>query len=154
MSQNTLPTFKSVDEFFELLEKYQFGNGDEDEDKIYFSVAKCANDFSTDWKIQCIERKPSFIFFLDDPTEELCRLAVEKDGTTICSVPWKFRTPELYHLAVSRSGLALEHVPRKLKTLELCRLAVENCADAINFVPGSVMEGGRAFEYKYDDFFI
>ena len=101
----------------------------------YSIFGRYINDFPLDWKIKCIKHDGFLLHYIDDKTEELCRLAVKKNGSALQNVPIEFRTPELCRLAVEKDGCALESVPEHMKTPELCRLAVEKDGRALESVP-------------------
>jgi hypothetical protein len=66
-------------------------------------------------------------------TADLCRLAVEKDGSTMKFVPKELK-PDLYRLAVS-TGKGLDSIPEDDKTDILCTIAVEKNPLQLEFVP-------------------
>jgi hypothetical protein len=72
-------------------------------------------------------------------TPELCKIAVaDKARAAIKYVPDKFKTPELYKYAVEQSGFNLKYVPDELKTPELYKIAVENDKNAFKYVPDNI----------------
>ena len=68
-------------------------------------------------------------------TPELCRIAVEESMYALKYVPDEFKTPELCKFAVEKDGRALYYVPDELKTLELCKLAVKKNSFMLKYVP-------------------
>ena len=70
--------------------------------------------------------------------EELCRIAVSKNGYALQYVPENLRTEEICKIAVSKNWYALKFVPENLRTKELCKLAVSNNGEALEFVPDNL----------------
>lgn len=67
-------------------------------------------------------------------TEELCRVAIEKDALNLAFVPEQFFI-ELFQLAVTKNADALQFVPLELYTYDLVLAAVTSVADVIRYVP-------------------
>jgi len=148
----------SIDEFFRLFD-IEYNDAEKYTKEEYEGFIGYINDFPLYWKIKFVEEFPHLFKFIVDKTEELCKIAVVKDGSALrivptelktpelCrlavendrsaieSVPDELRTPELCYLAMEKDGWMLFYVPEKLKTPEMCRLAVENCGWALQYVP-------------------
>lgn len=71
-------------------------------------------------------------FYLDVQTEELCKLAVKRNGEALEYVKDEFQTEEICKLAVTENGLALQFV--KNKTKNVCNSAVFDNGLALQFV--------------------
>lgn len=68
-------------------------------------------------------------------TKELCELAVEHYGEAITVVPRAYCTRKLCNAAVREFGMALGGTPDEWKDMELARLALSTCPIALQFVP-------------------
>ena len=76
------------------------------------------------------------IEFIENQTEEICKLAVMQIGNTIKYV--KEQTPEICFLAIKRDGNALMYV--KEQTPEICILAVLQNKKAMKYVKEKTQE--------------
>ena len=68
-------------------------------------------------------------------TEEICRMAVAQNGLALQYVPHRLRTDEMFRMAVTQNGRALEYVSEDLRTVEICRIAVAQNGLALWDVP-------------------
>ena len=155
--------FASLDEFFDFFEKYEesYLNSTEyagylwlwrgfnqyhfpepepeiEIQRLFFEpiVKKYVDNFSLPWKIEIVNQYPFIFEFITDKTEELCYVAVERNGwEALKSVPTIFQTPALFSVAVEKDGATLFYVPEHLKSLALCRLAVAKDGFALEYVP-------------------
>lgn len=73
-------------------------------------------------------------------TEELCEIAVSRNGEALRDVPDTMRTAALCGVAVREYGPALEYVPMQHRTKELCYAAVAEFGMALAFVPSEQLD--------------
>ena len=85
--------------------------------------------------VKVSESIPYLLGLIYFPNEDLCKLAVERNGANLEYVPKKYITKQLCETAINTCGMALEFVPKEFKTLELCIKAVTNSGSALEFVP-------------------
>ena len=83
--------------------------------------------------LSAIMRNGEAIAYVENPTPNLCKLAVEQFGFALQVVPQKLWTSELIEIAVKGYGRALTLIPTKLRTEKLCLLAVQNDGMALKF---------------------
>ena len=55
-------------------------------------------------------------FYLDVQTEELCKLAVKRNGEALEFVKDEFQTEEICELAVNEKGIALKFVKKQIES--------------------------------------
>lgn len=72
-------------------------------------------------------------------SENVCTLAVQKDGAALRHVPMEHRSYWLCTEAVSNNGLALGYVPDEHRDYVMCSLAVESHGMALGYVPGELV---------------
>jgi len=66
-------------------------------------------------------------------TEQMCDIAVKKDGRAIKSVPKQWQ--QVFYIDVVKSGKGLYEIPEEDRTDRLCTLAVEKEASQFEYVP-------------------
>jgi hypothetical protein len=127
--------------------------------EYYVDFRKFGDDFNlpdTSTRDKCktlIEKCPFNIIFINDEmmTDELCKLAVQKDGYALKFV--KNQTEELFKLAIQHNGGVLQFM--KDQTEEICKLAVQQDGWALKYVIDkteeicklAVQQYGRALKY-------
>ena len=76
-------------------------------------------------------------------TQELCLLAVQKDGRNIEYVPKKLLTNEMYSIAVQENGDTLQFVPEEKRTEEMCLTALKTSkwGRAVEYIPKVIRKG-------------
>ena len=85
---------------------------------------------------QFIIQNPDNIRYIKKQTEELCKLAVSRDGCVLEYV--QKQTEEICKLAVSQNGYAVRYV--KNQTEELCKLAVSQKGHTLQYVQNQTEE--------------
>ena len=73
----------------------------------------------------------------DEQTEEICKLAVQKNGWALSIVKIE-QTEEIFKLAVQQNGLALQYV--KEQTEEICKLAFQQNVSSLRCVKEQTKE--------------
>jgi hypothetical protein len=94
-------------------------------------------------------------------TDEICKLAVRKNGYALKYVPKDKMTDEICKLAVQNYGYALEFMPEDKMSEEICKLAVQKDGCALQYVPKdkityeiiklAVQKDGLALQYVPKD---
>ena len=67
-------------------------------------------------------------------TDEHCRLAVEKSGAALASIPIRFITDDLIDHAITHHPSSINHLPKPLHTAELYVKCIEIDPDTISYV--------------------
>jgi hypothetical protein len=67
--------------------------------------------------------------------EELCELAIQQNGWSLKWVPYELRTKDFCEMAVKQNGRSLKFIQQKERTYKLCELAVQNNGSALSNVP-------------------
>ena len=90
-----------------------------------------------EWKEFVKRNRYDALEFVPDEfmTEEICKVAVKRNGLALEFVPKDFLTEELCKIAVEDDGRALEFVPEYFSTEEICKIAIKNDNNALKFVP-------------------
>jgi hypothetical protein len=78
--------------------------------------------------------------------EDLYRIAVASNGSTLLDIPQKYHTEEFYNLAImegdpsqdKNNGWALGLIPSEYRTPELCHHAITKNGSALKFVPAKL----------------
>ena len=88
--------------------------------------------------IYLIKKDEYFINLLrkDEQTEEICKMAVQKNGLSLCYV--KNQTEDICKFAVQQDGYVLRYV--KEQTEELCKLAVQQNGLSLGYVKNPTEE--------------
>lgn len=68
-------------------------------------------------------------------TEELCRIAIDYNGSYLLYVPNILKTQSLCWNAVRNNARSLEYVPIGLKTFDLCKMAYKKNKSSEKFIP-------------------
>lgn len=85
---------------------------------------------------KAIGKDPYLIRFVDNPSEKLCLMAVNKKGRALREI--KIQTEKVCLAAVKNDGFALEYV--KKQTDEICLAAVKQAGFALRFVKNQTFE--------------
>ena len=125
-----------IDKFTILFsyEYYIYNYWEKSYKKIENNIKNCDNisDF--------IKNDPYQIIFIDcdnENYEELCKLAVQQNGSSLEYV--KEQTDEICKLAVQQSGSSLKYVKPELMNEEICKLAVRQNGNALHYVKPELM---------------
>ena len=77
---------------------------------------------------------------MNTETPEICKIAVRRgDGDTIRHVPTELMTEELCMIAVQRNGMSLQNIPSYNQTNEICEMALKNNIHAMRNVPSEMI---------------
>ena len=77
------------------------------------------NNFFAKW---FVKRDIREFRLVKNQTEEICKVAFQKDGMSLLFVKPEFMTEEICKLAVQQDGYALEYVKEEFRTPELLKL--------------------------------
>jgi hypothetical protein len=107
-----------------------------------------------------IQKNGEFIRFLDEQTEEICKLAVKVNPDALYYVKEQFQTDEICKLAIEQSYCTLNFVNNQ--TEEICKFAITKSAFAIKYVKEqfyteeicklAVSKNGLVIEFIKDEF--
>jgi hypothetical protein len=81
-----------------------------------------------------IMREPFNIRYIDNPSEKLCKLAVQLDGNAIKYIPERQRNEEVCKLALQRNGDVIHYIHEHQRSEELCKLAVQQHPYLIRYI--------------------
>jgi hypothetical protein len=102
--------------------------------KVYVTNIRTLNEYfdtlSCDKYIYAIKLNPDSIKYIRNQTDELCKLALNKDGTTIRHI--RDKRYEYLLLAVSKASNALEYIEEQ--TDEICWIAIMQDTYALQYV--------------------
>ena len=76
--------------------------------------------------------------YIKNQTEEICKIAVEKDGLLLQFV--KIQTEEIIKKAVKQNGFSFVFALLKYKTIEMCKMIVNINSDALLYVNDQTSE--------------
>jgi hypothetical protein len=90
---------------------------------------------TNDLYLTMLEKSPTSLENIPEEriTQEMCDVAVKKDGRAIKAVPEQWQSK--YYIDVVKSGKGLYEIPEEDRTDRLCALAVEQEADQYEYVP-------------------
>lgn len=80
-----------------------------------------------------LEKDPSYIFDVDNPTEEMYMKAAQGNVMLAQDFPEEAFTERLCKSVVAVNGMLLEHLPKKYVSLEVCMTAYAQNPEAIKF---------------------
>ena len=89
------------------------------------------NNFFAKW---FVKRDIREFRLVKNQTEEICKVAVQKDGMSLLFVKPEFMTEEICKLAVQQDPGAFQFVKDELKTEEICKLAVKKYGHNLKYV--------------------
>ena len=92
-----------------------------------------------------IEYDPDNLCYINNRTTEMNLLAVRKKGTAIAWLSDKEKTPELCRIAVEQDGTNIRLIPREKRTVELNLLAVKNTWKALAFLEYDEQDMGLVY---------
>jgi hypothetical protein len=81
-----------------------------------------------------IIRDPFHIRFIDNPSEKLCKLAVQQDGNAIKYIPKRQRNEEVCKLALQRNGDVIHYIHEHQRSEDVCKLAVQQHPYLIRYI--------------------
>ena len=93
-----------------------------------------------------IEHDPDNLCYINNRTAEMNLLAVRKKGTAIAWLSDKEKTPEICRVAVEQDGTNIRLIPRNKRTAELKLLAVRNTWKALAFLEYDEQDMGLVYE--------
>ena len=92
-------------------------------------------------KLQNIDIKKSVVnssgtslYMFKEQLEEICKIAVQQNGLSLCLVDPIYKTTEICNLAVQQNASALEYVDYNLQTYDMCKIAVAADGMTLKFV--------------------
>lgn len=85
-----------------------------------------------------IKTQSCFLKYLDEQTEDICKLAIDRNSDAYYYIKCDNRTYNIKKYALSKDGLLLEAMPNQNE--ELCKIAVEQNGLSLKFVEDKTFE--------------